>query len=191
MWSKTEKMWSKLTITVYEDNYSLWGLVQRVRVLGSLWKPHQSKELFFPFRYRYPELFPTPPKFGDSSVWSRERGSELRNCGFHFTKHTMFYKGKPVLNQVPYENPVPNHVLDFKQTYLWAQEELVEVLGTYIERKKQFFRLARFPEWSAADPGRTESAERYCRSGWQIRRYPTVGVWPTALRYGGPRPRRQ
>ena len=136
MWSKTEKMWSKLTITVYEDNYSLWGLVQRVRVLGSLWKPHQSKELFFPFRYRYPELFPTPPKFGDSSVWSRERGSELRNCGFHFTKHTMFYKGKPVLNQVPYENPVPNHVLDFKQTYLWAQEELVEVLGTYIERKK-------------------------------------------------------
>ena len=82
MWSKTEKMWSKLTITVYEDNYSLWGLVQRVRVLGSLWKPHQSKELFFPFRYRYPELFPTPPKFGDSSVWSRERGSELRNCGF-------------------------------------------------------------------------------------------------------------
>ena len=38
------------------------GQVERVRVLGSLWKPHQSKELHFLNRSYTPKNFPTPKK---------------------------------------------------------------------------------------------------------------------------------
>ena len=58
---------------IQTDDYSLWGH----RVFGSLWKLCQSKELLFSFRYRYPELLPTPPELRDRFVWSREHGSEL------------------------------------------------------------------------------------------------------------------
>ena len=138
MWSKTEKMWSKLTITVYEDTECSDHSGNRAN----------RKNCFFPFDIGTQNFYQLllSSEIGLFEVENMVRNwifvGNLVQYWFPFVKHGVFCKVKSAISQFWTTFPTSNGAIS-ELRRSWKKFRVPISKG-----KKQFFRLVRFPEWS-------------------------------------------